>query len=68
MESQCKEFEVKFPFSETYLDLKVLISLMTGEKPIGLLKELQARNLYFEGRNHNGADDAFNTAKLLYHV
>lgn len=68
MESQCQEFDVKFPFSETYLDLKVLISLMTGEKPIGLLKELQTRNIEFEGSNHNGADDAFNTAKLLHQV
>jgi len=68
MESQCQEFDIKFPFSETYLDLKVLISLMTGEKPIGLLKELQTRNIEFEGSNHNGADDAFNTAKLLYQV
>lgn len=68
MESQCREFEVKFPFSETYLDLKVLISSMSGEKPIGLLKELQARNIEFEGNAHSGADDAFNTAKLLYQV
>ena len=68
IERQCKEFDVKFPFSETYLDIKVLISLMIGEKPIGLLKELRARNIEFEGNTHNGADDAFNTAKLLYHV
>jgi len=68
MESQCSELGVKFPFSETYLDLKVMISLMSGGKPIGLLKELDARNISFEGSVHSGADDAFNTAKLLYHV
>lgn len=68
MESQCKELDIKFPFSETYLDLKVIISLMSGKKPIGLLKELETRNIGFEGNNHNGADDAFNTAKLLYRI
>ncbi|MFZ4931204.1 exonuclease domain-containing protein [Chryseobacterium sp. Mn2064] len=67
-ESQCKELNVKFPFSETYLDLKVLLTLMHGEKPIGLLKELHTRNMEFEGMPHNGADDAMNTARLLYHV
>lgn len=68
MESQCREWGIKFPFSETYLDLKVMLSLMSGEKPVGLLKELDARNISFEGSAHSGADDAFNTAKLLYHV
>lgn len=68
VESQCKEFDIKFPFSETYLDLKVILCLMSGEKPIGLLKELELRNIEFEGSNHNGVDDAFNTAKLLYHI
>lgn len=68
MESQCSELGVKFPFSETYLDLKVMVSLMSGEKPVGLLKELETRNISFEGSAHSGADDAFNTAKLLYHV
>lgn len=68
MESQCKELGAKFPFSETYLDLKVIVSLMSGEKPVGLVKELEARNMTFEGNAHNGADDAYNTAKLLYNV
>ena len=68
VENQCKELNVRFPFSETYLDLKVLLTLMSGEKPIGLLKELQTRNIEFEGTAHKGADDAMNTAKLLYHV
>lgn len=68
IENQCREMGIRFPFSDTYIDLKILISLMKGEKPRGLLKELQARNLEFEGNNHSGADDAYNTAKLLYHV
>ena len=29
---------------------------------------MDPRNIEFEGSNHNGADDAFNTAKLLYQV
>lgn len=68
IENQCEELGIKLPFSKTYIDLKILISLMKGEKPRGLLKELQVRNLEFEGNNHSGADDAYNTAKLLYHV
>ncbi|MCS4305116.1 3'-5' exonuclease [Chryseobacterium sp. BIGb0232] len=68
IENQCRELGTRFPFSDTYIDLKILISLMKGEKPKGLLKELQIRNLEFEGNNHSGADDAYNTAKLLYHV
>lgn len=68
IQNQCKELGIKFPFSDTYLDLKMLLSLMSGRKPIGLVRELDTRNLEFEGNNHSGADDAYNTAKLLYHV
>lgn len=68
MESQCMEAGIRFPFSETYLDVKVLLSLMSGEKAAGLIREMHARNIEFQGTAHSGADDALNTAKLLYHM
>lgn len=68
MESQCREAGIRFPFSESYLDVKVLMSLMSGEKAAGLIREMHARNIEFQGTAHSGADDALNTANLLYHV
>jgi inhibitor of KinA sporulation pathway (predicted exonuclease) len=35
---------------------------------MGLLKELELAGLSFEGTNHNGSDDAYNAAKLLYKI
>ncbi|MFD1602490.1 exonuclease domain-containing protein [Flavobacterium artemisiae] len=69
LEQECKAKAIENPFRNDYLNIKTLFNLAyLQEKPQGLLKELELVGESFEGKNHNGADDAYNAAKLLYKV
>lgn len=48
-----------------HLNIKVLYSVLYNRKSIGMAEALTERGIELEGRHHNGADDAYNTAKLL---
>jgi len=62
----CKRREVKYPFTPQHLNLKSLATVLNG-KVSGLGRALSLAGLQFEGRQHNGRDDAFNIARLLQH-
>lgn len=68
-ERECKEKNIRYPFSQTHINLCALFSLMMGKSQrisvTGALKEI---GLKFEGRQHCGADDAYNTAKILRYL
>lgn len=69
LEQECKAKAIENPFRNDYLNIKTLFNLVyLQEKPQGLLKELELVGESFDGKNHNGADDAYNAAKLLYKV
>lgn len=67
---ECRDKNARFPFSENYIDISVLFALKYNKKSggIGLVKALSLCDEEFEGREHSGADDAYNTAKLLWKV
>lgn len=69
IELECKAKAIDNPFRNDYLNIKTLFSLThLQEQPLGLLKELELVGIPFEGKNHSGADDAYNAAKLLYRI
>lgn len=55
----------KSVMSAQHLNLKLLYSLMSGGKPLGMNKALKALNMELIGRHHDGSDDAYNTARIL---
>lgn len=67
LERVCAEQSLKYPFSGRHLNLKTMFALLLGLKgEVGLAKALEMAKIEPEGRAHNGADDAWNTAKLLH--
>lgn len=66
MERTCAERGVDPPFGKTYFNLKALFLMRHKRlKGIGLDQVMAMAGETFEGHHHSGADDAFNTAKLL---
>lgn len=69
IESECLSKGIVNPFRNDFINIKTLFSLVyQQEKSYGLLKELELIGETFEGVNHNGADDAYNAAKLLLKI
>lgn len=58
-----------FEIMRTHINIKTLMGLRFRlKKEMGLERALAHFNESLEGRHHSGADDAFNTAKVLRHV
>ena len=52
-----------------HVNIKTLFAVKHGlKKEIGMDRMLQMMGATLEGRHHNGADDAFNIAKIVKHV
>lgn len=66
---QCRLKSVKYPLSNKHINLKMLISVLEGfGKEMGMAKVLSHFNLNLFGKHHCGADDAYNTARLLTYI
>lgn len=66
LEKECKKLGISHHFGRTYLNIKSLMAVkLKLSKGFGLNKSLEMMNESFEGSEHCGADDAYNTAKLL---
>jgi inhibitor of KinA sporulation pathway (predicted exonuclease) len=67
LEMVCNARRLTNPFSNRHLNIKSLFALLSGIKEeMGLAKALEMAGVEPEGRAHNGADDAWNTARLLH--
>lgn len=63
---QSAEFGIPYPFSDRHLNVKTLFAMVHGlKREVGMAKALESRQMVLEGTHHRGADDAWNTAKLL---
>ena len=65
--NQCTRFKISYPMSNRHTNVKNLITLVQcRSKETGAKKCLEDWvGEKFEGRHHNGADDAYNIAKIL---
>lgn len=64
--SECKRYNVLYPMGKNHINIKNLWAIKEGlNKELGLRDALRHKGMFFEGRQHCGADDAWNTAKLL---
>ena len=58
--------ENPFSFMRAHCNIKTLLAMKMGwKREKGLASSLAAIGAVLEGRHHNGADDALNTAKLV---
>ena len=69
MYSECRQKDCKYPFSNEYLNISLLYSLVMG-KPYnnGLERSLAELGLKFIGEKHNPYWDAYNAAIILKHI
>lgn len=69
LEKQCKEYGIKNPLGTSHLNVKNLIAFkLKLENAVGMDRALKLINEPLEGSHHCGADDAYNTAKLLRYI
>jgi len=69
MASECGAKGVPYPFADSYLNVSQLYSLFIGtSRRVNLEEALKEMGMVFEGRPHSGADDAWNTARLLREI
>lgn len=68
-EKQCGIMEIPYPFAIDHLDLSHMLALLTGRvRRVGLKKAMRLFGMEFEGRQHSGKDDAYNTARYLIEI
>lgn len=65
-ERVCRAYQMSYPFGRTHLNVKTIFSIVTGERhELGLDEAYDKLGMQMQGRHHSGADDAWNTARLL---
>ena len=68
-QEQCNDMKINNPMGFTHINIKSLIALkMKLPKAKGLKKVLPLINESLEGTHHNGADDAYNAAKVVRYI
>ncbi|HEX8561775.1 MAG TPA: 3'-5' exonuclease [Flavobacterium sp.] len=69
LQKQCFNQNIEYPFGLTHINIKSLFALkMKLKNGKGMEKALKIIKEPLEGKHHSGADDAYNTAKLLRHI
>lgn len=64
--NQCEKMDIEYPFNHRHINVKTYFPIVFGlGKEMGMDKALQAARLPLEGVHHCGADDAWNTSRLL---
>ena len=69
MYQECRDKECKYPFTNQYVNISLMYSILTG-KPHnnGLERSLLELGLKFEGDKHNPYWDSYNAAKILKYL
>lgn len=66
LKRDCDAKNAVMPFSDNYYDLQELYTLSNGlDKRVKLNFVLERYNMKFQGREHSGKDDSYNTALIL---
>lgn len=69
MHSECDAKGIPYPFADSYLNVSQIHNLfMRNTRRVSLEEALGQLGMEFEGRPHSGADDAWNTARVLREI
>lgn len=64
---QCRRMGLSYPFGKKHLNLRRAFADYQGER-MGLARALRQTQIGLVGQLHRGADDAWNSARLLQHL
>ena len=65
-ERNCKDYDLRYPFGPTHVNVKTLFSVILGlDRELALDEAIAHINWELEGPLHRGIDDAWNTARLF---
>ena len=65
-EKDCVAKDIPYPFGRTHINLKAIFALFKQRsKGMSVSNALKDLGLEFEGRPHNGSDDAWNIGRIL---
>ena len=68
-ERECPRKRLNYPFGRTHLNLKYILSMITGQKrQRNVQGMLDFLHMHFEGSPHRGIDDARNIARIYIHI
>lgn len=65
---QCRRMGLSYPFGKKHLDIRGAFAACYGEPGLGMPAAMRLAGIEYIGRHHCGADDAWNTARLLQHL
>lgn len=66
MSGECASKGISYPFADAYINVAHLHALCArNTRRVSLEEALEQVGMEFEGRPHSGADDAWNTARVL---
>ena len=68
LKKDCEEWNIEFPFTDEYINVKKEFSKVLGHKKCGLQKACTLMALRFNGSPHRGIDDAGMVAEILYRI
>jgi len=69
LEKNCEHHGIEYPMGVNHINAKNSWAFKHGlSKELGLKRALDQVGMKFEGKQHSGADDAWNIAKLLWAV
>lgn len=65
-ESQCKSFNVEYPFGPEHWNVKAMFAAAYNlKKEVGMAKALNIAKIPLEGTHHRGVFDSWNIAKIV---
>lgn len=62
---QCKQMGIKYPFSDSHMNLKRVYADLHDKQRMGMARALDNSGLGLIGIHHRGDDDAWNIARIL---
>lgn len=68
-EDQCERDHVKYPFSYSHINVKILFAVINSlKKQVGMKEALKILKIPLKGTHHRGRDDALNIAHILSRI
>lgn len=63
---ECRQKGLRYPFGPTHMNVKNLFAVLRGiTTEVGVGDAMEMLGMKFDGRPHNGGDDAYNIARVL---
>jgi len=65
---QCKEWDIRYPFSKKHINIKRIFADQNNGRRVGMTWALNIADMELQGTHHRGHDDAWNIGRLLRYL